>query len=164
MGPGILVAGIENGGHWPWPSRSFWPFWLRILGNSVCPPDNSSQIWARITKFAPNMQPGILSAGIENGGHWPWPSRSFWPFNQEFLEIWLVGVVTCNGVEIESTNLHQICILGFSRLLLKMEVIDLDLQRHLDNIPIKKIHSTLLLYTDLGGRPRGATRPKRALV
>ena len=28
---------------------------------------------------------------------------------------------------------------------------------------LKKLHSTLLLYTDLG-RPRGATRPKRALV
>ena len=72
--------GIENGGHWPWPSRSFWPLWLRILGNLACPHDNSSQIWARITKFAPNMHPEILWAGIENGGHWPWPSRSFWPF------------------------------------------------------------------------------------
>ena len=80
MHPGILSAGIENGGHWPWPSVSFWPFSLRILGNLACPHDNSSQIWARITKFAPNMHPGILSAGIENGGHWPWPSRSFWLF------------------------------------------------------------------------------------
>ena len=49
MHPGILSAGIENGGHWPWPSKSFWPFWLRILGNLAC---------------------------IENGGQWPWPSRS----------------------------------------------------------------------------------------
>ena len=64
--PGILPAGIENGGHWPWPSRSFWPFWLRILGNSVRPHDNSSQIWPRITKFAPNLHLRILSAGIEN--------------------------------------------------------------------------------------------------
>ena len=37
---GILSAGIENGGHWPWPSRSFWAFWLRILGNLACPRDN----------------------------------------------------------------------------------------------------------------------------
>ena len=58
---GILLSGIENRGHWPWPSRSFWPFWLRILGNSNCPHNNSSQIWARITQFAPNMHPGILS-------------------------------------------------------------------------------------------------------
>ena len=80
MHHGMILVGIENMGHWPWPSRSLWPFCLRILGNSACPHDNSSQIWARITKFAPNMHPGILSAGIENGGHWPWPSRSSWPF------------------------------------------------------------------------------------
>ena len=48
----------------------------------VCPSVNFtfSQIWAGFTKFAPNMQPGILSTGIENGGHWPWSSMSFWPF------------------------------------------------------------------------------------
>ena len=28
----------------------------------------------------------ILLAGIENGGHWPWPSRSFGHFNSEFQE------------------------------------------------------------------------------
>ena len=78
--PGILSAGIENWGNWPWPFRSFWPFWLRILGNSACPCNNSSQIWAGITKFAPNMHLGMLLSGIENGGHGPWSSRSFWPF------------------------------------------------------------------------------------
>ena len=78
MHPGILLAGIENGGHWPWPSRSIYLFWLRIIGNSACPCDNSSQNWARITKFAPNMHPGILSSGVENRGYWSWPSRSFW--------------------------------------------------------------------------------------
>ena len=75
----ILSVGIENGSQWLWPSRSFWPFWLKIVGNSACPHENLSQIWARITKFAPSMHHGILSAGIENGGHWLWPSRSFWP-------------------------------------------------------------------------------------
>ena len=79
MHPVLLSAGIGKGGHWLWPSRSFWPFWLRMLGNSACPRHNS-QIWARITKIAPNMHPEILPAGIENGSHWPWPSRSFWPF------------------------------------------------------------------------------------
>ena len=79
MHPGIPSTGVVNGGHWPWPSSSFWSFWLRILGNSACPHDNSSQTWAKITKFAPSMHHGILSAGIENGGHWPWLSRSFWP-------------------------------------------------------------------------------------
>ena len=75
----IFPAGIENGSHWPWPSRSFGPFWIKIVGNSACPHVNSSQIWARITKFAPSMHHGILSAGFENGGRWPWPSRSIWP-------------------------------------------------------------------------------------
>ena len=80
MHPGILSAGIENRGHWPWPSRSFWLFWLRILRNSACLQNNSSQIWDGITKFAPNMRIGILLSRIENEGHWLWPSRSFWLF------------------------------------------------------------------------------------
>ena len=84
------TLGIENRGHWPWPSRSFWPFWLRILENFACPHDNSSLIWATITKFAPNMHSAILSAGIENGGHWLWPSRSFSPF---WLRI--LGILAC---------------------------------------------------------------------
>ena len=86
----ILSADIENWGHWPWPSRSFWPFWLRILGNSACPRNNSSQIWAWITKFAPNMHLGILFSGIENRCHWPWPSRSFWP-----LWLRIIGNLAC---------------------------------------------------------------------
>ena len=49
-------------------------------------------------------------------------------YDLEFLEIWLISVITCNGFELESPNFHQICILGFSQLVLKMEVIDLDLQ------------------------------------
>ena len=39
------------------------------MGNVACLCDNSSHIWARITKFAVNMHSGILSVGIENGGH-----------------------------------------------------------------------------------------------
>ena len=38
-----LAAGIKNRGNWAWPSRSFWRFWLRILGNLVCPCKNLSQ-------------------------------------------------------------------------------------------------------------------------
>ena len=34
-----------------------------------CPHDNSSQICAGITKFAPNMHHGILSVGIEKRSH-----------------------------------------------------------------------------------------------
>ena len=60
MHHGIPSVDIENRDHWPWPSRSFCPFRLRILGNSVGPCNNSSKICAIITKFAPNMHPGIL--------------------------------------------------------------------------------------------------------
>ena len=84
MHPWILSAGIENGGHWLWPSRSFGSFWLRILGNSACPCFITHHT---ITKFAPNMHSGILSAGIENGGHWLWPFRSFRPFWLRILGI-----------------------------------------------------------------------------
>ena len=84
------------------------------------------------------MHPGILSAIIENWGHWPWPSRSFCPFDLEFLEILLVCMITCNGFQLESPNLYQICILGYSQLVLKMAVIDLDLQCHLAIVLTKK--------------------------
>ena len=74
MHPGILLASVENRGHWPYPSRSFWPFCPRILGNLTCPDNNSSQIWATITKFALYIHPGIFLSGVENRGH----------FNSEF--------------------------------------------------------------------------------
>ena len=90
MHPGLLSSGIENMAHWPWPSRSFWLILLRILGNSACPRNNSSQIWAEIAKFASNMHLGMLLSGIENKGHWPWPARSFWPFWPRIL-----GHLTC---------------------------------------------------------------------
>ena len=106
---------------------------VRPSVNFICPHDNSSQIWAWITKFASNMHHGMISAGNENGGHWPWSSRSFWPFCLRIL-----GNSACpwnnspiyKGFELESPNLYRICILGFSPLVLKMGVIDLDLQGH----------------------------------
>ena len=146
MHRGILSVGIENRGHWPWPSRSFWPFWLRMVGNLACPRDNSSQMWARITKYAPNMHHGMLSAGIENGGHWPWPSSHFDHFDSEFYELRLVCAATFNGFELESQNLHQICILGFLRLVLKMGSIDLDLQGHLATSTHKTAFSVALVH------------------
>ena len=68
--------------------------------------------------------------------------------------------INCNGFELESPNWHQICILGFSRLILKLGVIDLDLQCHVAFFTqnSRKLHSTSLVYTDLG-RTRGVTRP-----
>ena len=52
----------------------------------------------------------------------------FGHFDLEFMEIWLVHAMTCNGFELQSPNLHQTCILGYSQLVLNLEVIDLDLQ------------------------------------
>ena len=52
----------------------------------------------------------------------------FGQFDLEFKEIWVVRAITFNGFELESPNLHQICIIGFSQLVLNMGVIDFDLQ------------------------------------
>ena len=73
-------------GHWPWPSRSFWPFWPRIFDIRLVRAITCNGFLAANTKFEPNMYFGILSAGIENGGHWPGPSRSFGHFDSEFEE------------------------------------------------------------------------------
>ena len=95
------------------------------------PHENSSQIWPGITKFAPNMHPGILSIDIENGGHWHWPSKSFWPFRLRIL-----GNLACLHIRyifhLQSPNLHRICILGLSQFVFKMRFINLDLQGQLD--------------------------------
>ena len=80
MHPGILSAGTENGGHSPWSSMWFWPFWVTLLGNLVCPHNNT------ITKFAPNMDLGILLVGNESGCHWPRSSMSLGIFDLEFQE------------------------------------------------------------------------------
>ena len=49
MHPVILLAGMDNGGDWPWTSRSFWSFWLRILGRKFG--WSAWWIWARVTKI-----------------------------------------------------------------------------------------------------------------
>ena len=145
----IPLAGIANGGHWPWPWRSVWSFWLRILGNAAYPLDDSSQIGAKITKFAPCMHHGILSAGIENEGHLPLPSRSFWSFGLRILENWAYppdNSIICNGFELESPHVHQICILVFYQLLLKVGVIDRDLEDHLAISTQETAFSVALVY------------------
>ena len=53
---------------------------------------------------------------------------NFGHFDLEFYEFWLVRAITCNGFKLESPNLHQICILGFAQLVLKMGVIHFDLR------------------------------------
>ena len=124
-----------------------WPFRLkgyrRCLRLPVCPsvyvseyPSGnftfsarySSQIWAGI-KVTPNMHSRIFLPGFENWCHWPWPSRSFWLFLIQ--NSWHSACPRDNCFELKSPNLHQIYILGFSQLALKMWVIDLDLQGRL---------------------------------
>ena len=154
MHPGTLSAGIENEGYWPCPSRSFWPFWLRILGNLACPCNNSSKIWTRI----PNLhQTYILKYShlVLKMEVIDLDFQSFWPF-------WLVLAITRLRFELES----QICIKyaswdslrwywkwGWLTLIFKV----------IWPFQLKKRHLTSLLYTDLGW-PRGVTRPKRVLV
>ena len=46
-------------------------------------------------------------------------------------KLYFVHTITRHRFELESPNLHQICILEYSQLVLKMEVIDLELQGHM---------------------------------
>ena len=61
----------------------------------------------------------------------------FGHFNVELCEIRLVRTITRQRFGLESTNLHQACIMGYSQLVLKMKVIDLDLQGHFDQYDLE---------------------------
>ena len=54
----------------------------------------------------------------------------FGNFDSEFWEIWLVCTITHHWFGLQSPNLHQTYILGYSQLVLKIEVMDFDLQGH----------------------------------
>ena len=61
----------------------FWPsgiviacVCLCVRQSWACLHDNSSQVWARITKFGPKMQNILLKVPIVLGTDWAWPSRS----------------------------------------------------------------------------------------
>ena len=81
--------------------KIIWPFWFRIQGNLGYCHDNSCDnlqwIWARITKFTPDMLMGlshlVLKMGVIDHGH----QGHFGDFNSEFEEIWVVGTgtITC---------------------------------------------------------------------
>ena len=45
-------------------------------------------------------------------------------------KLYLVRTITRHKFELESSNFHQTCIMGYSWVVLKMEVIDLELQGH----------------------------------
>ena len=54
--------------------------------------------------------------------------------------------MTCNGFELESPNLHQICILGICQMLLKMGIIDIYLQGHLAISTLETAFNITLVY------------------
>ena len=60
--------------------------------------------------------------------------------DSEFLENRLVRTIICNGfeAELQSPNFsYQTCTLGYSQLIMKMEVFDLDLQGHFDHFVLE---------------------------
>ena len=76
----------------------------------------------------------------------PWPFRpkvyccclSVHPsFRPSLRELYLVRTITHHIFELESPNLHQTCILGYSQLVLKIGVIDLDLQGHFGHFDLE---------------------------
>ena len=99
------------GWYWKWSSltltfKVILTFGLRILGNMACPHDNSSQIWARITKLAPNMHPGKL------GWYWKWRSLTLTfkvilaILTQNCEKCGFVCVITHHRFGLESPNLQ----------------------------------------------------------
>ena len=124
-------------------------FWLQILGNSVCPHDNSSQIWVSITKFATKM------LVLKNGGHSPLIFKVI-------LDVW---TCPCNNLwsELETSNWHQICIGEFSAVIENGSHWPWFSRSCGHFCSEFQVRSTSVLYTDQG-RPMGFTRPKHASV
>ena len=52
-------------------------------------------------------------------------------------KLYLVRMITHHRFELVSTNLHQTCILGYSQLVLEMEIIDLELQYHFGHFDLE---------------------------
>ena len=52
-------------------------------------------------------------------------------------KLYLVRTITRHRFEFKSPNLHQTCIMGYSRLTLKIGVVDLDLQGHLGHFDLE---------------------------
>ena len=114
-----------------WPKR-----YCRHLSPSVCrdllSEDNWSLFfWARITKFAPNVYLGFLHNPVENDLIDLVLHGNLGSKRSKSAHNGLVRTITRHVFELGSPNLHQLCILGPSRTLLKMVSIDLDLQGHL---------------------------------
>ena len=76
--------------------------------------------------FYKKMHSVILALVYRKKGHWPGPSRSFWPFWLRILRnLACLHNNLGNGCELKSQNVHQICIFRFSWLVLNTGVINL---------------------------------------
>ena len=126
------------------------PFWHRILGNSDCPHDNSSDMSCNHQICPKHVSWDTL------GWYWKWGSLTVTfkvilaILTQNSKKFGLSMQQLVMDIELKPRNLYKICILRFSQLVLKMGVIDLDLQGYLTIMAQKKRHSTYLEYTDLG--------------
>ena len=118
MHPAIFLARIQNVGHWPWLSMSFWPFWIIILGSSDCPRDDSSQN----CDLGGNPYICTKHASWDTYGlfwKWKWLSLNFnfilASLTQNSLKfVKFAYMITFDEFELEPPNLQQICILGVS--------------------------------------------------
>ena len=89
------------------------------------------------------MNPGIPSAGIGNGGHCPWPSRSFLLFKLKILSSYQISTKYASW--------------GYLSWYIKWGSLT-ETFKVIWPFWIKKWHSMSLSYTDQG-RPRGVTHP-----
>ena len=74
-------------------------------------------------------------------------------FDSKFCEIQFVYAITRNGFELESPKMHQMCILGFPQLVMKMGVIYLDFKGHLTILTQNSRKKHLMCALFLHNRP-----------
>ena len=105
----------------------------------------------------------ILSAGIENEGQWPWPSRSFGHFNSEFLETafnvalvyWSWPAKVCYTSRTRSCLRNQFAYFGGLKMFMTatlLQLVAMELGCHNDNlryrqcIPLRKSNRNVFFF------------------
>ena len=93
-------------------------------------PHKGPVLWSfGILTLWPSGQTGIIIACVRRSAH-----RSV---RLLVCKLYIVRTITLHRFELESSNLHQICILGYSHLVSKIGFIDLDLQGHFDHFDLE---------------------------
>ena len=145
---GIVVASVcrfVRSLTWPWPHGNLSHIWAEIATHASW----ETHVWCKKWRSLTLTSKVILDILIQSSG-----------------KNWLLRALTCTGFELQAQNLHQICILGFSQLVLKTGVVDPDLQWYFRTCLLRlfeKHFSTSLSYTDLGWT-RGIYTSERAFV